>query len=282
MTGILTCQHHRDQIARGFDRLPGLYAELAGYLAPYRSPQAPKGDGGRTAETPDVLSPPVFECRKQIERKFWEWSAYVATARKFTMPAPTVKALGGFLENSVEWLCNDRLAAPAVGARLAELLAEAVHLRNRGRASGLFLGSCPVPQPVIHTDGRVAHEPCGGSIRYDRQEARADPTYQVTCPRCGTADSLLWWQRQIVGNVQPPTLLPAVPLAMFLADSLAPELAAAGRKITPSTIGKWKFDGYIAAVACDPKSRRDLFDRTDVEAVARDRYKLNPPEGRTA
>jgi hypothetical protein len=124
-----------------------------------------------------------------------------------------------------------------------------------------------------------------GPIRFDQEEQRAcrdmGIVYQVTCPRCGAANSWLAWHKQIVGDTEPPNLLPAVPLAAILADSLAPELAAAGRKITPSTIGKWKWEGDITPTACDLRSKRDLFDRTVVEAFARNRLKLNP-ESRTA
>jgi hypothetical protein len=150
MAGLMVCQHHRDQIGRGFDRLPRLYAELAGCLAPYRSPQAPRSDGGRTTNTADddaeaeelaeeaaaskaltepglawmrgtpasrlrgapaALSPAVYESRREIERKFWDWCAYVSAGREVTMPAGSVHVMGRFLERHVDWLCNDRLAA---------------------------------------------------------------------------------------------------------------------------------------------------------------------------
>jgi hypothetical protein len=294
--GLLTCVPHRDDLAAAARALPGLHSDLQTCLAPYRSPQAPKPAGGqsvsserdpgaRAASTrvpvglgwmrPNVADAGVREATGPIDwtvyelrSAVFEWLEVFASAvmagREVTSPGRDVPSMARFVAWHADWLCTDPTQAPLAAAALIRLKAKCVNARARFRTVGLYLGPCPIKEPD--------KEPCGGPIRYDGQAARLDRTYQVECPWCGTRAIAAWWAEQMGTKI--PALLPAVHLAMALSDTLALELAAAGKKITSGTIGFWKQSGDLTPVACDLKTRRDLFDRFDVEAIARTKYDL--------
>ena len=264
---LLTCYWHRDQLVDAAKALPDHHAALAGQLAPYRSPQAPKGEGGRSSEAPGLLNAAVFEMRAGI----FEWLEIFTYAamrgQHLTSPGRGVPLMGRFVGWHADWLCSDPIQAPAAASRLPRLARDAAALRARHRSVGLYLGPCPVSP-------ETSDSLCGGPVRYDRDQAKVDPTYQVECPWCKTRAVVSWWVDRMGGTV--PTLMPAAQLAMYLGDTLALELAATGRHLTSSWIGKWKHEGRIQPVQKESRTGRDLFNRHDVEAFVRETWKLGP------
>jgi hypothetical protein len=288
--GLLTCRHHRDQLVRSVERLPRLHAELQDALAPYRSPQAPKGDGGRSADTPDVIDAVVFEHRAAI----FEWldlfaaqavrirtrkqaDAAAANPKRPALPPITgprrdVPAMARYVGLHADALCSDELTAPRAAPRFDRIVREARHVLSRSRAAGVYLGACPMP--VAHNG---TTEPCGGPIRYERPDKVADDdtAWQVECPWCHKVETLEWWRQRIAGDLAEESLLTGAQLATRLSVKLSVP-------ITDSLLRKWRHAGRVDSVAwCQvdgDKRPRVLYVAESVEAHARKVYGVQSAE----
>jgi hypothetical protein len=283
MHGLLTCQHHRDLLVRSVEKLPRLHAELQYALAPYRSPQAPRG-GGRSADTPDVIDEAAFEHRAAIFEWLDIFSAQVVKilARKRVAadradpkrparppirgPRRDVPSMARYVRFHADGLCSDPDMAPRAAPRFDRLAREARHVLARSRVGGVYLGACPV---LVADSATGRSEPCGGPIRYERPDkvAADDDAWLIECPWCHTKDTVEWWRGKIAGDAPGDAYLDRNRLAMRLSVRLSVA-------ITPSQISKWKFDRRISPAFCDLESKRELYELAEVEPVARKAYGL--------
>lgn len=266
--GLLVCKHHHQEALRILLLLPELDEELQLALKPYRSPQAPKAEGGRSNETPAAISSDALAVKTVLRMRIANMVSTVALERKFTHPRNDVDSMVTFLADSAQWLSEHKHFAPGWYFTVSELAHAARRAAFEARPAGNYLGPCPVARPVMAEDGRTHDQPCGAPVRFDQFRYVDDPTYQVSCPRCKTEGSLAWWTQKIVGRIDaaPDDQLPATPLAMWLSWGLR-------RPISASTVRSWKAQGALHEVGRDAKNR-PLYDRAAAEAHARKVYGL--------
>lgn len=261
--GLLVCRHHHNEALRILLLLPELDQELQIALKPYRSPQAPKGEGGRSSDAPAAISSDVVAVRQILHMRLANMVATVALERKFTHPRNDIDSFVVFLADSAQWLSEHRHFAPGWYLTVSELAHQARRVAFEARPAGNYLGPCPMTRAE---DGEQVV--CGAPVRFDQFRYVDDPTYQVTCPRCKTEGTLGWWTQKIVGRIDaaPDDRLPATPLAMWLSWGLR-------RQISASTVRNWKAQGALLEVGRDAKNR-PLYDRAAAEAHARKVYGL--------
>lgn len=127
-----------------------------------------------------------------------------------------------------------------------ERAARSIEALTRAPKPRVPLGACPVE--IVATDG--TREPCGGEVRAD-----VDKASDVKCPRCGTVDTIEWWQRRILGEVGPVT-----------ADGLAVVLRRVGIRTSAAGIRQRVHRGSILPTSARDEQGRMLFDPVQVLA----------------
>lgn len=138
------------------------------------------------------------------------------------------------------------------------------------------IGTCPLAVTAYAVDGSTSEETCGGRVYwYPEQSALA------YCDLCDQAETVEWWQREIVGV--PDAVLDTVAAAAWLSDKWR-------RPVMPSQIANWASRGKLPrlteAVMENEKSvekpvkdsrGRQLYRLTDLEECATRTFKQPPP-----
>lgn len=244
----------------------------------------------------------VLETRAQIVGTLRRLAKLIQVSRGFSVPGrwvihrrPTgfigplqrhryadtsVEALSALVSTSAEWLA----AHPDAGQHAADLRAIS-HGRVWGLAypsgpKSIYIGQCPLMVTFIieDADGKQQLTPgrCDERLDWDGKTAL------ITCPGCETAETVEWWQREIVGETG------GVVDAQMAASWLSLHWY---RDVRPSVILNWASRAKVARLmaeperpGAEPKPRRDerghvLFSLVDVKACAEKTWGLQPKLG---
>jgi len=189
----------------------------------------------------------------------------------------SMQALSAFVARSAEWLA----AHPDAGKHAADLRAishgRVWALAYPSGPTSIYIGQCPLMVTYVTEDlgGKQLLAPgrCDERLDWDGKTAL------ITCPGCDTAETVEWWQREIVGETG------GVVDAQMAASWLSLHWY---RDVRPSVVANWASRGKLARLMAEPerpgvepKPRRDerghvLFSLADVKACAEKMWGLQP------
>jgi hypothetical protein len=231
--GLRLCVVHTERIAEDAHEASKLYGDLALVLIRRGA------DGERTSGS--AISAPipdedVMDARMAIRSTLIRLTGLIVAQRGLSAP---VVVLGGrtFLDTSVgtlgPWVARhaDWLAAHQDAGRHSRDLHNVTRGPVRAMAypaggDKLYVGDCP----LVVTDDE---EPCG-----TRLYQRADQAL-ITCPGCGTSDTIEQWQRWMFGDAE------GITDAYAIAAHLAVRWL---RTVDASVVRQWAHRGHIQAV----------------------------------
>lgn len=305
MDGLLICQPHRDMGVKALKSLPRLDSDLLSVLGGgYRSPQAPKGEGGRTTDRRDALAlsalgdddqhPGVFELRQEIYEALSAACGYVVTERHRPrhragiVPAWDVPSMARYLLKFADWMSADPVQAPHWALKFDGIAYDARRLIQRSRVVGVYLGACPM---TTSKDG--VQVDCGGPIR-DKREVGEQRSDIIECPWCHHKETPWWWASKINPGSRKLARATALGAASYLAQKYLIDFTIRGTFPDEARIRRWATRPVagrhvpgcpgseecagcrpaITPVGCSLRSHRLLYDMAEVEAHARKVYKL--------
>lgn len=288
VSGLLICSPHHAMGVRALRALAKVQSDLMdGLGGSYRSPQAPKGAGGRSNERPDVIptssygdspeQPGILEQRQLIHEWLADTLSELIAAGVVSSPGRgwDVPLMVRIILRHVDWLSADPVHAPKWALRFDRLARDGRRLANRSRVSGLYLGECPM---TVAKNGEQAQ--CGGPIRYQREPglAASDRATTIACPWCKYEETAWWWCQRINPTSRRILMGNAAGVASLLSQKYLGQLALMEKVVNESTIRGWASDGWIDAAGCHLKSRRNLYFVADCEAQAIRAFGLTNPD----
>jgi len=204
--------------------------------------------GAASKEAPLPVPARVLDQRIEAHRDLHFWAGFIMGTVtdirgrhiKVYVDALDPIALARFL---IVWADQLAKLEPVDATQCAdEMTKHAANLKGLAvgdKPEGVVIGRCPV---VVDVD------PCGATVR-------AIPGEQVTCPRCGTAGDVGWWQSVILASAAPP---------LVTAGDLISIVALETRQVlTHEQIRQWATRGKIERAGNDVKGRT-LYDHQRV------------------
>lgn len=276
--GLLVCRPHHAMGVRALRGLPKVQSDLEPAMGgSHRSPQAPKGEGGRSGETPDVLNQEAFEARQDIHEWLSSLLTFVLIAERLTTPGPgwDVPMMCRLLQTHADALSRRPETAARWAVKVDALYRDGRRIAARSRISGIYLGECPM---TVAKDGEQAL--CGGPIRYQREPglSPSDRATTIQCPWCKFEETAWWWCQRINPTSRRVLMGNAAQMASLISQKYLMQLAAQGRDINEGTIRSWASADRFKPVAQSIKSRRLLYLLADCEAQAIRAYNLTNPD----
>ena len=200
--------------------------------------------GGRGDFTTGTKEPPppvplsTIDDRAECCDRLAGWALMIAE-EKDLHPAINVRdapLLARFVEMWAQWL-STHPAGPDVTRELGDSARKIERLARPDRKDYIVIGKCPVSVAV---DGSPA--PCGGQVRaYSERNV-------IECRRCGTADTLAWWESQIVPNVEAKELATAGEVCIVVHRQTS-------EVVSEQTVRQWATRGCVQRHGKDAKGR---------------------------
>lgn len=225
-------------------------------------PKAPKattaGTIGRTQTTPLPIPVHTLDTRRQALMDLAFYAAMILDRRELatSLDADNAPQLARFITTHADWLADTEEGPEAVES-LGKWARAVDHIVAPPARDAIPLGDCPL---TVAVDGSA--EPCGGRVR-----AFADRAF-ARCNRCGTEDTIIWWESRILGDATANVHADAIALAAHLSRVYY-------RIVPPSTIRSWASKGLLERHGKDDKGRT-LYDRGEVVAVAERAWNPEP------
>lgn len=303
--GLILCLLHTDRIGEDALTCARLHTDLELQLRRQGRGERTSGSG----EMSLIPDPVVMDARHEIKQTLTRLVELMVSVRGFSppnpnrsRPAPTavsestvatskqlasrVEVLAAFVAQHYLWF-----AAHKDAPRHAKALYDICHGKVMIQGSSVRIwslaypsrskdfqeiGTCPLAVTAYAVDGSTSEETCGGRVYwYPEQSALA------YCDLCDQAETVEWWQREIVGV--PDAVLDTVAAAAWLSDKWR-------RPVMPSQIANWASRGKLPrlteAVMENEKSvekpvkdsrGRQLYRLTDLEECATRTFKQPPP-----
>lgn len=152
-----------------------------------------------------------------------------------------------FVSRHLSWLLERDQAAEVV-KRLTAVAKRAEAICKPVKKSGTFIGHCPVIVEGVSCGERLVGQP---------------PYKEVTCTRCQTTGSVMWWRTALLAG-STDDLQPAAVISTWLSGEYL-------REINEGTIRQWANRGKIIRRGLDPKGRV-LFSLSQVTLYAQSLY----------
>lgn len=215
--GLLLCDRDTERLADDAWQAAELYDDLL--LAALGTRQGEKTSGSRNPG----LDPGAerMEARSSIRATLVSLCRVVAEERGITLPADSVQGMARFIGKHSLWLAAHH-AADEHAHDLRDIASDprTWRLAYPTSSDALYIGECPLHVTTPEGDREV----CGTRLRQ-----RCDEPL-ITCPGCGTRETVEQWQRWIVGNHD----------GVVDAYAAAAHLAVRWhRPVDPATVRKW-------------------------------------------
>ena len=203
-----------------------------------------KRQGGRGDFTTGSKEPPppvplhTIDVRAECCDRLAGWALMIAETKDLH-PRINVRdapLLARFVEKWAQWLSTHE-AGGLCEAELTDSAQKITRLASPERRDYLVIGVCPVSVAV---DGSPA--PCGGQVRaYTERNL-------IQCRRCGTEDTLAWWESQIVPNLEAKALLTGSEVCIVVHRQTT-------QVVAESTVRQWAVRGFVQRHGKDTKGR---------------------------